>query len=654
MKRIMTWLLVAAFCMMGVVMATASPVAAQAPDLTLDSTKCTDWSVLFEGGTAGKTTSWEATYYQSGPNRVRTVMRWDVSEMTEEADEAKLFVRFAAGNPGGNEIEFWRLLEDDWVGTQATWTNRKTGTAWCTAGGPYGYHMGNVTVTTSAGYYEIDITDHVNHAYNNSEDLLILMRLDTESGSSNLVYTAASPSNANTGWRPYIEINYPVIVTPTISESHPSRGYSYINFRFDLTDDGGEACEVKLYYGETNEGTNWTAWDKSIDHVGRYTTGQWVQFTASGLTPGTTYYYRYRATNSAGDGLSGVNSWATLAIVVVTISNAGFTDVSWDEANVYCSMDDWGGEIGSTTVYWGETDHGTNGTAWSHNYSAAFDFGGGPAYSVNWQRTLTGLSGNTTYYFRFSHTNTGGTSWTATDNFTTLRTPVGLGVEWLPGYYVQTITSGPWTYERYWIRARITGDDGVDLVQGSWYQTDPGILGSPGWGTVQRTYSYSSMWRQDDIIWIWAGHNREYYEMLGLDWEDFVDKRMRHNVYVGYGSGYSGVPPAIATTGWREVRYDTFLGRPGTDWERWTARVHGIADGFPGVWWLVLVGCLGGIYVGFRKNRTVMLALGGCVLAFFVIAGLIETWLVVLLALVAGAVVFMVLKRPFSGGAASE
>lgn len=70
----------------------------------------------------------------------------------------------------------------------------------------------------------------------------------------------------------------------------------------DLTDDGGENCTVRVYWGNNDGGTNPGSWD-NMANVGSLGIGAFFTDVA-GLNLGTTYYYRCYAENSAG------NAWA--------------------------------------------------------------------------------------------------------------------------------------------------------------------------------------------------------------------------------------------------------------------------------------------------------------------------------------------------------
>ncbi|MBO94294.1 MAG: hypothetical protein CMI32_05275, partial [Opitutales bacterium] len=68
-------------------------------------------------------------------------------------------------------------------------------------------------------------------------------------------------------------------------------------FNGNVTTTGGEAPVVRIYYGTAAVGTNPNAWDHLLD-IGQKGQGTFGQVVGD-LAPGTTYYYRMRAYNSA-------------------------------------------------------------------------------------------------------------------------------------------------------------------------------------------------------------------------------------------------------------------------------------------------------------------------------------------------------------------
>ena len=114
---------------------------------------------------------------------------------------------------------------------------------------------------------------------------------------------ADSTGDPNTAWR-----SIPVTFTPTAPTITNASGATDITattatLNGSLTSDGGSATTVTIYYGPTDGGTTIGNWVSQAD-LGTRSAGA---FSAgvTGLTTGTTYYYRCYASNSTG------TSWAS-------------------------------------------------------------------------------------------------------------------------------------------------------------------------------------------------------------------------------------------------------------------------------------------------------------------------------------------------------
>jgi hypothetical protein len=95
-----------------------------------------------------------------------------------------------------------------------------------------------------------------------------------------------------------------------------------------VTDDGSEEPDVTLFYGTSDGGSDPSAWQHS-QSLGVLAEGSHTA-TVSGLSAATTYYYTFRATNSAGEAWGNSGSFATEAddspkLVRTTVSNVGST-----------------------------------------------------------------------------------------------------------------------------------------------------------------------------------------------------------------------------------------------------------------------------------------------------------------------------------------
>jgi len=183
---------------------------------------------------------------------------------------------------------------------------------------------------------------------------------------------------------------------------------------------GGSVPQTAFYYGPNNGGTNAAAWSNNIalgPQTGTFSA------TLTGLQTNTTYYFTSWASNSLGV------SWAAPALNFTTyatvspasVTNLPATAVVAAIATLNGQVLTTGNEWPTVRLYYGPSDGGTNPTAWSNQVSLGLQSGG---YSGQ----VAGLTGNTTFYFTASVSNSAGVRWaSASRSFTTLtvtRVPV--------------------------------------------------------------------------------------------------------------------------------------------------------------------------------------------------------------------------------------
>ena len=132
----------------------------------------------------------------------------------------------------------------------------------------------------------------------------------------------------------------------------------------------------------------------------------------TGLTPGTTYYVRAYATNSAGTDYGTQQTFTTLsAITFPTLSTSSVSSITQTTATS-------GGNISSN----GGATITASGVCWStsQNPTTSNSFTTDNATSGNYTSSITGLTAHTTYYVRAYATNSAGTAYGAQQTFTTL------------------------------------------------------------------------------------------------------------------------------------------------------------------------------------------------------------------------------------------
>jgi len=179
-----------------------------------------------------------------------------------------------------------------------------------------------------------------------------------------------------------------------------------------LTATGYTATAVSCFWGETDGGTNYSAWQKTnsfgVKRPGIFTN------SVSGLTPGTVYHYRWYATNTHGE------AWGTPTKIFattgggVTVNNgSGATNITPVSATLR-GMVAQGNPTPTAYICWGTANGGGSSTAaWQHVVSAGSVLG---AFSTG----ISNLLANKTYYYRCYATNGVAGDWADwTTNLTT-------------------------------------------------------------------------------------------------------------------------------------------------------------------------------------------------------------------------------------------
>ena len=152
--------------------------------------------------------------------------------------------------------------------------------------------------------------------------------------------------------------------------------------------------------------------------MGSGTTSQAVSATLSGLTSGTTYYFRVAASNSAGTSKGSIASFTTLpAAVAPTVVTNAATSVTTTGGVLNGGVN----PNGLATTGWFEW--GTSPTLATFSSTSTQSLGSGTT-SQAVSATLSGLTSGTTYYFRVAASNSAGTSKGSIASFTTLPAAV--------------------------------------------------------------------------------------------------------------------------------------------------------------------------------------------------------------------------------------
>ncbi|MEM7397054.1 MAG: hypothetical protein AAF492_32405, partial [Verrucomicrobiota bacterium] len=164
---------------------------------------------------------------------------------------------------------------------------------------------------------------------------------------------------------------------------------------------------VSAYWGPTNAGTNVFNWSNST-FVGAFTNVGLANLNlpVTNLNSNTVYYYTFRATNCATDLWATSFNFRTVAPPLVN-NGPGPTSIGIGTATLNGNL--VGGGQGTTRIYWGDTDGGTNAMIWSNNILVALNMFEGP-FSVG----VSNLTFGVPYYYRAFASNQFGSAWAST------------------------------------------------------------------------------------------------------------------------------------------------------------------------------------------------------------------------------------------------
>ena len=170
-----------------------------------------------------------------------------------------------------------------------------------------------------------------------------------------------------------------------------------------LVDTGTASTAVSVYWGPADGVTTKAAWTNRCD-FGPCVAGQSLTTNLAGLAQDTTYYYRFYATNTAGDDAwADASAWfATLGSPTVT-TGSGATSIGPRTTSLNGNLT--AGGNATIILYWGQN---------SNNWSAVSNVGvvAQGAFST----AVSGLSAGALYYY----------SWRATNAYGDTSSGVGL------------------------------------------------------------------------------------------------------------------------------------------------------------------------------------------------------------------------------------
>jgi hypothetical protein len=176
----------------------------------------------------------------------------------------------------------------------------------------------------------------------------------------------------------------------------------------------GEVSECKLEYGLTE------TYGSSVPCTpspGSGTLPVAVSASLTGLPTNTTYHFRISATNLRGTSKGLDHTFKTLPPNPATVETGTASSVTYRSATLNATVNPNAGEVSECKFEYGTTE------AYGKSVPCTPSSPGSGTLPVAVSASIRGLAGSTTYHFRISATNPGGTSKGSDHTFTTLPEP---------------------------------------------------------------------------------------------------------------------------------------------------------------------------------------------------------------------------------------
>jgi hypothetical protein len=174
---------------------------------------------------------------------------------------------------------------------------------------------------------------------------------------------------------------------------------------------GGNNPTVTVYWGDNDAGTG--TWDtsQSLGSKGAGVLAHDVSKFGSGNTnmvPGGTYYYRFKAVNSAGTSWSATRSFQTSNNLTPPVLGTFYsvTDVTANSAKINASLLSTGGDTTDFVIFWGDNDGGTTVANWDSNFTFAGTSAGNKLGEIT-----SGLTAPKIYFARVRAKSPTGETW---------------------------------------------------------------------------------------------------------------------------------------------------------------------------------------------------------------------------------------------------
>lgn len=193
------------------------------------------------------------------PQTSRSLLEFDISDIPANAtfsqgDLLLYYYGWNGNDPVGRTVWAYKLTRTDWVELESTWNSYKSGSSWTTNGGDYvtsNPSGDDIAMPAGYGWITWNINSIVQDAYDNTNDVEILVKYDNESQANraqSLFYSRNYTDD--TSLRPKLTVTYTVSVTQkTVSDSGSGAETIGIKAEVGITDSGSgaEIAAVKQF-----------------------------------------------------------------------------------------------------------------------------------------------------------------------------------------------------------------------------------------------------------------------------------------------------------------------------------------------------------------------------------------------------------------------
>ncbi|VGO12338.1 hypothetical protein PDESU_00890 [Pontiella desulfatans] len=186
-----------------------------------------------------------------------------------------------------------------------------------------------------------------------------------------------------------------------------------VTLNAELLTTGAASTTVFVCYGQEDGGTvaSTSAWEV-VENLGIASAGP-ISFDATNLYANTEYFFRFAATNSFAEAWTKMGAFQTPEDIPV-IENNGISGIQETSVSLGGNLTSTGFAATTVHVYWGDEDAAEELDEWDLSANLGTQSTG--TLSTN----ITGLTADTTYYYRYYATNAYGDAWASeTTAFTT-------------------------------------------------------------------------------------------------------------------------------------------------------------------------------------------------------------------------------------------